>query len=76
MALKCLPQARKDSDHWEASNMNRSSCKISLQGCLLLPHALLGFGAAAHGKFVTFGVTRGLIAVASPVSSITWLISP
>jgi hypothetical protein len=29
-----------------------------------------------HGKFVTFGVTRGCIAVASPLSSITWLISP
>jgi hypothetical protein len=28
------------------------------------------------GKFVTFGVTRGCIAVASPVSSITWLIAP
>jgi hypothetical protein len=33
-------------------------------------------GGPAHGKFVTFGVTRGCIAVASPVSSITWLIAP
>ena len=41
------------------------------------PHSpWLGFGAAAQGKFVTFGVTRGCIAVASPVSSITWLIAP
>jgi hypothetical protein len=31
---------------------------------------------AAQGKFVTFGVTRGCIAVAAPVSSITWLIPP
>ena len=30
----------------------------------------------AHGKFVTFGVTRGRMAVASPVSLITWLITP
>jgi hypothetical protein len=29
-----------------------------------------------QGKSVTFGVTRGCIAVASPVSSITWLIAP
>ncbi len=29
------------------------------------------FGAAAQGKSVTFGVMRGCIAVASPVSSIT-----
>jgi len=28
------------------------------------------------GKSVTFGVTRGCIEVASPVSSITWLIPP
>ena len=35
-----------------------------------------GLSAAAQGKFVTFGVTRGCIAVASPVSSITWLIAP
>jgi hypothetical protein len=33
-------------------------------------------GAPAQGKSVTFGVTRGCIAVASPVSSITWLIAP
>ena len=33
-------------------------------------------GGAVHGKFVTFGVTRGCMAVASPLSSITWLISP
>jgi hypothetical protein len=39
--------------------MNSSPCKMALQSCLLLPHPLLGFGAAAHGKFVTFGVTRG-----------------
>lgn len=31
---------------------------------------------AAQGKFVTFGVTRGFIAVASPVSSMTWLMAP
>jgi hypothetical protein len=31
---------------------------------------------ASQGKSVTFGVTRGCIAVASPVSSITWLIAP
>lgn len=31
---------------------------------------------STHGKSVTFGVTRGCIAVAWPVSSITWLISP
>jgi len=28
------------------------------------------------GKFFTFGVTRGCIEVASPVSSITWVIPP
>jgi hypothetical protein len=39
-------------------------------------YPLLGFGATVQGKFVTFGVTRGWIAVASPLSSITWLISP
>ena len=39
-------------------------------------YPLLGFGAAVHGKFVIFGVTRGWVAVASPLSSITWLISP
>ena len=32
--------------------------------------------ASTQGKSVTFGVTRGCIAVASPVSSITWLIAP
>ncbi len=32
--------------------------------------------SANHGKFVTFGVTRGCIEVASPVPSITWLIAP
>ena len=32
--------------------------------------------APTQGKSVTFGVTRGCIAVASPVSSITWLIAP
>jgi hypothetical protein len=32
--------------------------------------------ASTQGKCVTFGVTRGCIAVASPVSSITWLIAP
>jgi hypothetical protein len=32
--------------------------------------------ASAQGKSVTFGVKRGCIAVASPVSSITWLIAP
>jgi hypothetical protein len=42
----------------------------------LAVYPLLGFGAAVHGKLVTFGVTRGCIAVASPWSSITWLISP
>jgi hypothetical protein len=35
-----------------------------------------GAPEAAQGKFVTFGVTRGCIAVASPVSSITWLMLP
>jgi hypothetical protein len=39
--------------------MNSSPYKMALQSCLLLPHPLLGFGAAAHGKSVTFGVTRG-----------------
>jgi hypothetical protein len=39
-------------------------------------HPLRGLSAAAQGKFVTFGVTRGCIAVASPVSSITRLIPP
>jgi len=39
-------------------------------------HPLRGLSAAVHGKLVTFGVTRGCIAVASPVSSITWLIPP
>jgi hypothetical protein len=29
-----------------------------------------------QGKSVTFGVTRTFLAVASPVSSITWLIAP
>ena len=33
-------------------------------------------GTSTYGKSVTFGVTRGCIAVACPVSSITWLISP
>ena len=59
--------------------MNSSPRKMTLQGYLLFPgtHPLFGFGGAAHGKFVTFGVTRGCIAVASPpVSSITWLIAP
>ena len=32
--------------------------------------------ASTQGKSVTFGVTRGCIAVGSPVSSITWLIAP
>ena len=32
--------------------------------------------ASTQGKSVTFGVTRGCIAVVSPVSSITWLIAP
>jgi hypothetical protein len=34
------------------------------------------FQRSPQGKFVTFGVTRGCIEVASPVSSITWLIPP
>jgi len=38
--------------------------------------AVNGFTASAHGKLVTFGVTRGCIAVASPMSSITWVIAP
>jgi len=37
---------------------------------------LFGLRAPAQGKFVTLGVTRGCIEVASPVSSITWLIAP
>ncbi len=35
-----------------------------------------GFSGAAQGKFLTFGVTRGCIEVASPVSSITLVIPP
>lgn len=31
---------------------------------------------STQGKSVTFGVRRGCIAVAGPVLSITWLISP
>jgi len=34
-------------------------------------YPLRGFRTAAQGKFVTLGVTRGCIAVASPVSAIT-----
>jgi len=38
--------------------------------------ASVKFRQVTQGKSVTFGVTLGCIAVASPVSSITWLISP
>jgi hypothetical protein len=37
---------------------------------------MLRQSALTQGKSVTFGVTRGCIAVAAPVSSITWLMPP
>jgi hypothetical protein len=40
------------------------------------PHEMPRQSTPTQGKSVTFGVTRGCLAVASPVSSITWLIAP